>query len=235
MTLKELKKAIPGRRGYVLQQQDVDNVVDVFKELDTPLDRRAGEDMLYRNFFDHMDEVLLDTQRRYKLIDYAKAIKFVSYTVFMDYTNPEAFSYSHADVLNSDLSDNRKNQGAYSYNNSKLVSVLRGVVDIDLAIVFAPKRVQVLKGMAVMAENEDATNNERIKAADVFLNHTAKIIDNAPKIDVNIKNETHVHEAAELDYVNVLKELQNVSMGMKRQLEAGTTTVEELGRLQIVN
>jgi len=231
VTKKELKELVGAPRSYRIQDKNVDMVNQILSEEDTPLKHKAGTDLLLRNFVDYIQ--FLSGGRG--LSDYTRAIKFVTYTEYVKTVIKEAHSYTFPETyhVNSPLTTHSLGHAPYAYKKSKLVREITEASLEELSTQYRPKRVELLDELHNIGLDVDVKPGTRINAIDSFLKHTTKLVDTSPKVDININNETHIHEAEELDYSKMLIALANSAEIMKQQLANKSTTVEDLGRLSI--
>lgn len=226
VTIDDIKAAVPSRRNAITQE-----VVDIIN------DSRSEPEF--------QGVSLLDTAATYERIlagragvgikDYLYAIKFCAYLMTLDDNYTEAYKKTFRDRefviarlgAKSDTVEYKElSKAASRYRSSKLVVEILTYSQVPLDILFTGARY---KALAVLADEmiDAKYSKDRITAAKELLAAT-KGADN-----VKLTLDVGVNENTALDQLNT--QLAVIAAKQKALLEAGATSLSELGAVKVVS
>lgn len=225
VTIEDIKAAIPSRRNAVTQE-----IVDIINESRTEPEFQGAS--------------LLDTAATYERVvagragvgikDYLNAIRFCAYLTTLDDNYTEAYKKTFRDrafVLErlkapSDSVEYKElTKAASRYRSSKTVVDILTYSQVPLDIMFTGHRYKALE---VLADEMTSAKfaKDRIMAAKELLAAT-KGADN-----VKLTLDVGVGENTALDQLNT--QLAAIAAKQKTLLEAGATSLAELGAVKVV-
>lgn len=214
----EVKEALPrGARNIVTQ-----DFVDKLNSFQDP----GVAEAFRENFFSY-SHILADG--RYKLVDYANAVKFVSFRL-MDLSITDSYKKVFHDKVQKFIASGYTNAEisslASAYNKGKLVSTIFEKTLIPTHVLNADIHQQAINTLAGIMGDEEASNRAKIDAANGLL--AALKAPETAKLEVDMKVSNN----------DAIKELQQATLALaqrqKDMLESGTYNAVEIAESQII-
>jgi hypothetical protein len=225
ITVEDLKAALPTKKGVITQE-----AVDIINTS--------------RNDPEFQGETLLKTASIYESVmkkaraplpDYLNAIRFCAYisTNNPNYTEAYKKVFSERDFVKNRLTA-PKNSPQYSeltsaasrYRRTKLVVDILTISQVPLDLMFTGQRYKALSVLTEVMQNAKL-DRDRVSAAKELLAATK-----GPE-NVKIELEVGVVESSAIQQLN--DQLAEIAGRSIKHLEAGSTSLNELGALKVIN
>ena len=225
VTIEDLKQAIPSKKNLITQE-----AVDIINES--------------RNDPEFQGEALLKTASIYEgvlqkarasLTDYLNAIRFCAYMTTNNSNYTEAYKkvFSHREFVKARMDASRSStlyceltSAASRYRRTKLVTDILTVSQVPLDLMFTGQRYKALGVLAELSEHAKL-DRDRINAAKELLAAT-KGPDNVKiELDVGVKESSAVQQLND--------QLADLAGRSLKHLEAGSTSLNELGALKVTD
>lgn len=225
VTIEELKSALPSKKAVITQE-----AVDIINAS--------------RNDPEFQGESLLKTASIYESVlqkaraslpDYLNAIRFCAYMMSNNSNYTEAYKkvFSHREFVKNRVNANKSSplyseltSAASRYRRTKLVTDILTVSQVPLDLMFTGQRYKALGVLAELSENAKL-DRDRINAAKELLAAT-KGPDN-----VKIELDVGVKESSAIQQLN--DQLADLAGRSLKHLEAGSTSLNELGALKVTD
>lgn len=222
LTLEDVQKNLPSRKGAITQE-----IVDILNNSRTEPEFQ-GESLLQSAIT--YEAVMQKNKAGIK--EYLRAIRFCAYLISFDDNFTEAYKKAFADRqfvqdrLNLDSSNPKYNEltsAASRYRRSKLVVDILTMSQVPLDLMFTGARFKacgVLTELMVTAK----LDRDKINAAKELLAATK------PPENLKIDLDVGVKESSAIQQLN--DQLAELANRQKTHLEAGNTSLEELGSMK---
>lgn len=201
----------------------------VSDELMTVLNNIGDPDVAERYRDNFLDYSSILAEGRYKLTDYAHAVRFITYRL-MDMSLTAAwcrtFPEKHQGAIDRGKDKDHIHAMASAYNKSKLVSTLFEKSMIPVHLVNADIHQKAINKLAMIMADPDATHRSQIDAANALLVHLKAPEVAKMQLDVTMKDDRAIE-----DLKNATAEL---ALKQKMMLENSIVSVQEVAESKLV-
>ena len=225
VTLEELKKSLPSRKGTITQE-----IVDIINA-STNEPEFQGESLLQTA----MTYENLMSKNRVGLKDYIYAIKFCSYLVSLEDNFTEAYkkTFGFRDFVKTRLSASTGSteykeltSAASRYRKSRMVVDILTYSQVPLDILFSGARYKAIGVLADEMENA-SYSRDRIAAAKELLLAVKGPENMKIELDIGIKEDSAVQSLND--------QLAQIASTSLLHLQSGTTDVKTLGAMKPID
>ena len=225
VTLEELKKSLPSRKGTITQE-----IVDIINA-STNEPEFQGESLLQTA----MTYENLMSKNRVGVKDYIYAIKFCSYLISLEDNFTEAYrkTFGFRDFVKARLSAvtgsteyKELTSAASRYRKSRMVVDILTYSQVPLDILFSGARYKAIGVLADEMENA-SYSRDRIAAAKELLLAVKGPENMKIELDIGIKEDSAVQ--------NLNDQLAQIASTSLLHLQSGTTDVKTLGAMKPID
>ena len=226
LTLDDVRKAIPSRKNAITQE-----IVDMFNDSMTEAEFQ-GESLIQTAI---TYESVLQGRSGVGMKDYINALKFCAYLITTDDNYTEAYkkTFYHRDFVKERIGKSTESveyreltTAASRYRRSKLVVDILTVSQVPLDMMFTGARYRAIAVLADRMENAKL-DRDKINAAKELLAATKGPENMKIALDVGVQENSAVE--------NLTVQLAAMAAKQKILLEAGATTLGELGAMRVVS
>ena len=226
LTLDDVRKAIPSRKNAITQE-----IVDMFNDSMTEAEFQ-GESLIQTAI---TSESVLQGRSGVGMKDYINALKFCAYLITTDDNYTEAYkkTFYHRDFVKERIGKSTESveyreltTAASRYRRSKLVVDILTVSQVPLDMMFTGARYRAIAVLADRMENAKL-DRDKINAAKELLAATKGPENMKIALDVGVQENSAVE--------NLTVQLAAMAAKQKILLEAGATTLGELGAMRVVS
>lgn len=222
--LKDMRDALPKHMKMTLTQDMVDSINAVITD--------EEECRIYSENAITYAKVL--SEGKFRIVDYLNAVRYVTFKI-NGCSNMEAyintFPERYAEFIKKGHSEKQISSSISAYNKTQLVTRILEQSIVPLRIFNQDKRQQAINVLAQVIGNDNATDKNRIDAANVLLTHLADPQDKAAlNITVN-QNSGAMSVVSELrDAMNQLAEQSRMRVinGEVSSMEAANLVAVEV-------
>ncbi len=225
VTLEDLKIALPTKKGTITQE-----AVDIINDSLTDPEFQGESLLKTASIYESVMK-----KARAPLPDYLNAIRFCAYIMTNDSNYTEAYKkvFCEREFVKKRMSANRSSplygeltSAASRYRRTKLVTDILTVSQVPLDLMFTGHRYKAISVLASVMEDAKL-DRDKINAAKELLAATKGPENVKVELDVGVKESSAVQQLND--------QLVEIAARSITHLTSGSTTLQELGGLKVVD
>lgn len=221
MQIDEFKEALPAKLRNSVNQQTLNNINQILSEPEMY--------EYYRNNFLSYSHVLANS--RNSIEEYVNAIKYCSFKI-AGFNNKEAYMRTFKTRYQAHVANgvSEKDIASYisAYNKTKLVTSILEHAYIPMWLLNQDAVQLAINTQIAVMKDPDASDKNKIDAANSILNHLKPPEKNKIELDIGIKQD-----------VSMINELRNVVSNMvdvqREAIESGVHSVKYIAESKIID